>query len=164
MAAKRRREPDRIELTADEVRRLGESRTACLAFRLRRASRAATAYYDEILKPSGVRSTQLPALIALSQVEDSVPMQSLARMVAMDRTSLTRLLGPLLEADLIAIRPGEDQRKRLCSLTDEGRRCLRIALPLWEEAQAAVDGLVGASIREAMLGHLIMVERHLSAP
>ena len=44
----------------------GEVLRSCGSFNLRRASRAATRLYDEILQPTGLRSTQIVVMVALA--------------------------------------------------------------------------------------------------
>jgi hypothetical protein len=38
----------------------------CACFNLRKATRAATQYYDEMLRPVGIRVTQFSLLVAVS--------------------------------------------------------------------------------------------------
>jgi len=67
----------------------------------------------------------------------------LASLLALDRTSLTANLKPLERRGLIC-RPVEgDRRRRRLKLTEEGRRTLRAAAPLWRRAQAEMEAVVG---------------------
>ena len=61
------------------------------------AARALTSVYDEHLKPSGLRSTQLAVLWAVVAVGDGT-VGKIAKTIAMDDSSLTRTL-KLLERD-----------------------------------------------------------------
>ena len=65
-------------------------------------------------------------------------MTQLAETLVMDRTTLTRNLGPLKREGLIKAGRGKDRRTRVVAGTERGRRALREAYPLWEKAQAAV--------------------------
>ena len=116
--------------------------TTCACLNLRKASRAVTQVFDGTLKPSGLRSTQLPVLVTLA-LAGSTTITYLAEELVMDRTSLARLLRPLQSAGLIEIVPGEDRRTRQVSLTIRGQETLEQAMPLWERAQAYVVDRLG---------------------
>jgi DNA-binding MarR family transcriptional regulator len=113
----------------------------CACFNFRKASRAVTQLYDEILQSSGLLATQFTLLIAIA-IAGSATITRLAQELVMDRTTLTRNLKPLERQRLIEIKPGQDQRTRVVMLTDAGREALAKAIPLWEQAQAnVVEGL-----------------------
>lgn len=118
----------------------------CLCFNLRKATRLLTQSYDAALKPSGLRVTQFSVLVAIN-LGGPRPMQSLAELLGMERTTLTRNLRGLQEGGFVVSSPGEDRRSRLIALTDAGRDALERALPLWRAAQdSAVDALQGATV------------------
>ena len=133
--------------------KIGIVANTCTCFNLRKASRAVTQLFDEKLKPSGLLATQFTILVAIS-VAGNGTMNNLAKGLVMDRTTLTRNLKPLEKQGLIVIQPGEDQRVRVVSLTDEGRAALAKALPLWDEAQAYVVEGLGQQGWKALLSGL----------
>jgi DNA-binding MarR family transcriptional regulator len=114
----------------------------CACFNLRKATRATTQYYDEMLRPVGIRVTQFSLLVAVS-IAGSVTVTRLAELSVMDRTTLTRNLEVLEKQRLIEVTPGEDRRTRMVSITLEGRKTLIKALPLWKTAQAQVVEALG---------------------
>jgi DNA-binding MarR family transcriptional regulator len=116
--------------------------TECTGFGLRKAARALSRLYDEALAPSGLRGTQFNLLVGLNLAAE-VPLLRLADELGLDRTTLTRNLGPLERDGLVESVAGSDQRVRLLRLTDEGRRALGRAMPLWEAAQRKVVGALG---------------------
>ncbi len=71
-------------------------------------------------------------------------MQDLAFMLAMDRTTLTRNLSPLLKKGLIKISVGKDRRVRPLTVTPKGKALLEKALPYWEKAQSSIVNKIGA--------------------
>ena len=89
----------------------GNILAACTCLNLRKASRVITQMYDEALKPSGLRSTQLPVLVTLVS-NGPKTVNQLADTLVMDRTSLSRLLHILVTRGLIKTTPGEDRRTR----------------------------------------------------
>ncbi|HET9495098.1 MAG TPA: MarR family winged helix-turn-helix transcriptional regulator [Chloroflexia bacterium] len=111
----------------------------CANFNIRKAARAVTSFYDAMLQPTGMRSTQGTLLMALS-LGGSMTISRLAESLVMDRTTLARDLKPLEEQGLVRIAPGADRRTRQLELTKAGRDKLREIIPLWEQAQAKIIG------------------------
>ncbi len=114
----------------------------CFAGNARMAARSATKLYDERLRPSGLRATQLAVLWAVLALEP-VTARRLATVIVSDETTLSRNLKVLAVDGLIQLVPGEDRRSRLVTLTRAGRRALERALPLWEQAQADMRESLG---------------------
>lgn len=114
---------------------------SCVCSNLRMATRAVTRIYDEALEPIGVRTTHFSIL---ARVDDDGPssLGRLADRLAMDRTTLSRELEPLVRAGLVGVAPGQDRRQRIVSLTAQGVATLEGAYPRWRKAQRAMgDGL-----------------------
>ncbi|HWP93254.1 MAG TPA: MarR family winged helix-turn-helix transcriptional regulator [Thermodesulfobacteriota bacterium] len=109
----------------------------CACFNLRKAARAITHLYDEMLRPAGLRTTQFTLLVATKMLEP-ITVTRLAKIGVMDRTTLTRNLRPLEKQGLVQIALGKDQRTRVVRLTPEGQKALARAFPLWKKAQARV--------------------------
>ena len=115
---------------------------ACVCLNLRKASRIITQMYDDALKPSGLRSTQLPVLATLVSA-GPMTVNSVAEELLMDRTSLSRLLRPLVTRGLIKMTPGQDRRTRELSITDRGREAVAAAIPMWDGVQDRVVERLG---------------------
>jgi DNA-binding MarR family transcriptional regulator len=109
-------------------------RDACACAVLRRAARKATQLYDEALAPTGLRITQYSLLANLDR-HGAVAMTELAEVLGMDRTTLTRNVGPLQRDGFLALRATGHGRTKLVTLTERGRRRLREAFPFWLAAQ-----------------------------
>ena len=125
----------------DNSAKCNEILSICVCLRLRKSSRLVTRTYDDVLRPVGLRSTQLPILVTLSLTR-SAPMSVLADQLVMDGTTLTRNLRPLEEQGLVEIIPGEDRRTREVKLTIQGQEAVAKAIPLWDKAQGyAVEAL-----------------------
>ena len=108
--------------------------TPCLCNALRQADRAVSRLYDEELRGVGLRTTQYSLLRWLRHAGE-VRQRDLGALTSLDQTTLTRNLRLLIDAGWVAIRPGEDRREKLVSLTDPGAAKLREARPAWERAQ-----------------------------
>ncbi len=125
----------------------------CACCNLRKATRAVTQYYDEVLEPSGLRITQF-SLLAVIRLLGTASITQLADAAVMDRTTLARNLAVLAREKLVRIRPGSDGRVREVSLTRMARLKLEAAFPLWEGAQAQMAERLGAERMERMSGDL----------
>lgn len=131
-------------LTELDLERCAQAAANCACFNLRKASRAVTQLFDEVLQPTGLRSTQLVILLAAALFERA-SVSHLARELVMDRSTLTRNLRPLISAGLLDLSAGKDAREKQVNLTAEGRKSLAKALPIWAAAQQRFVDHVGAS-------------------
>ncbi len=125
-----------------EITKCREMGRSCACYKVRKAARAVTKLYDDVLRPSGLRVTQFSLLMA-TRVMGPVTVVKLAQVMVMDRTTLTRNLQLLETRGLITIKPGEDRREREVNLTAAGMEVLTKAIPLWEEAQNRVKKGLG---------------------
>ena len=114
----------------------------CACFSLRKAARAVTMLYDDVLRPTGLRATQF-ALLTIAQAVGSVTVSQLAEHAVIDRTTLTRNLGALQRRGLIRIREGKDRRVREVQITPRGHEAWSRAVPLWYEAQSRITKGLG---------------------
>lgn len=117
---------------------------ACYCLALKRATRNVARRYDEALRPQGLNNGQFSMLMAVSGLQP-VSMQALADRLAMDRTTVTAALKPLLRRGLVQVGVAEnDLRGREIRLTATGAAQLAAAVPLWEAAQRAVAAELAA--------------------
>ena len=125
----------------------------CACANLRRTTRLVTQAYDAALKPAGLRATQFTALSVLAN-NPEIRQSDLAELLGMDGTTLTRNLRILMKSGWIRIDRAEDQRVRLISITESGRRVLDRAVPLWRAVQAKLVSGLGDSNWPGFLGGL----------
>lgn len=135
----------RPESSSDVVRIL----PPCTLQRLRMATRRATRLYEAIMQPAGIGAAQFGVLMTLSGV-DGATITELARVLDLERTTLTRNLRPLMRDGLVALEAGTDHRSRSIRLTDVGRARLMLARTLWRQAQAAVTASLGDADTKAL--------------
>ena len=109
----------------------------CVCGNLRRAARAVTQVYDEVLRPTGLRITQF-GILGVTKAMGPVTVTRLAEATVTDRTTLTRNLKLLEKRGLIRVEKGSDRREREVTLTDRGSDALVKGLPFWQKAQAHV--------------------------
>lgn len=114
----------------------------CACMNMRRASRALTHFYDEVLKPSGLTINQL-ALLRNLEVLEQTTIGELAKTMRIDRTTLNRNMKPLADAGLIEIHPGKDSRTKAIILTEQGKAAVGLGWRLWGEAQKSIKEYLG---------------------
>src|SRR3954447_8580003 len=108
------------------------------------ATRLVTRHYDRALAPAGI-TTNGYSILARLKFEGPLALGALAARLAVDRTTLSREIGPLVAAGLVeSAADAGDRRRRLLALSDEGAARLRAARPLWEQAQAEFAAGFGA--------------------
>ena len=132
----------------------------CTCLRLRSAARTLTRAYDAELRDIGVKLSQLSVLVGVAMFDESgASMRPLADALAMDRTTLTRNLAPLVKAGWLRQSASpSDGRTRNVTLTEAGADLLERAFPLWKRAQAAIRRELGPARLEALvteLDHLV---------
>jgi DNA-binding MarR family transcriptional regulator len=131
--------------------------TICVGTAIRRADRALGRIYEEALRPTGLAPTQYSLLSIIARAPAPLTIHDLAGAQVMDRTTLTRVLAPLVRDGLIQLAPGEDRRTRIVTLTPEGESTLANARPYWREAQDRIIDLTGQDRIDALLAELAEV-------
>jgi len=138
------------DLPKENLYEFARQAVPCVGFNTRRATRLITQYYNKALAPAGIRSTQYSLLNLLAMMGEA-PMQEVAYVLAMDRTTLTRNLNPLLRVGLVKVKVGSDRRSRSLMLTPKGHSKLEKAFPLWQEAQSRIVDAIGTEEWDLML-------------
>jgi DNA-binding MarR family transcriptional regulator len=108
----------------------------CVCTAARRRSRDLTRMFERAMRGSGLHVTQFTLLATLTQT-GPVPTTRLADFQGLERTTLTRNLGPLLRDGFVRIDEGEDRRIRRVAITPAGEEAARRAFPFWKKAQDA---------------------------
>jgi DNA-binding MarR family transcriptional regulator len=118
----------------------------CVCTAARRRSRDLTRMFEKAMRGSGVRGPQFTLLATLVQT-GPLPTTRLADFLGLERTTLTRNLGPLVRHGYVRIDEGEDRRVRKVAITPAGKEAARHAFPFWRKAQDAA--LAAADARAA---------------
>ena len=118
---------------------------ACACHKMRAAARKITRRYNDALKPAGIKATQFTLLAAIGLFE-GVTLTELSANLGMDRTTLSRNLGPLERQALIETFDEGVGRARSARLTGKGVSVMETALPLWREAQESLRRSLGDEI------------------
>ncbi len=116
--------------------------SGCSSFKLRQLSRRASQHFDGVLGNAGLKTTQYSLLSHIVRLGPVRPGQ-LAAAMAMDASTLTRNLQPLVAQGWAETAPGEDARSRLVSATESGRAKHAQARRDWKTAQRAFNAKLG---------------------
>jgi DNA-binding MarR family transcriptional regulator len=117
----------------DRGRRKGDlAEIACVCATLRRAARLVTQLYDEELRPH-LPASQF-ALLSAIESRPGCNQSMLARMLAFDKTTLSRNLGLMRRNGWIEPATADGQREHV-RLTEDGTKLLAVARPGWRRAQ-----------------------------
>jgi DNA-binding MarR family transcriptional regulator len=134
---------------------------SCGSFNLRKVTRVVTQLYDDILQPTGLRSTQVVLLVALA-AEGEISVSYMARELLMAPSTLSRTLIPLERDGLIAT-TSNGKRGKLVRLTADGKSALNNAVPYWQKAQERFLEQAGAAawteLNERLAGIVVATQR-----
>lgn len=114
---------------------------ACACNALRKASRAVTRFYDEVMEDTALSLAQFAVLRNIARHEP-VPLMDLAHILVMDRTTLYRTLKPLEREGWVAIDEGKGRAKQ-ARLTTSGHKAIAAAKDAWDQAQQRLIGQFG---------------------
>jgi DNA-binding MarR family transcriptional regulator len=114
----------------------------CVAVRLRLLNRVITSFYDEALRPLGLKVSQLNILIVTAKLGLARPTQ-VCEILQLDTSTLSRNVKPLQAHGWLEVVPEEDARAQPFRLTAQGKRLIEKAVPAWHEAQSQATDLLG---------------------
>lgn len=130
-----------------------EVRDACLCLHVQRAARALARRFDEAFRPLDLTNGQFSLLMSLNRPQPP-SIGSVAALLAMDRTTLTAALKPLVRRGLVAISVDKnDRRSRLLAIRPAGRALLAKGFPIWRQTHRNLerDVVQPTELRAALL-------------
>lgn len=122
---------------ADLVNDLRLVGARCFVRAVRRTSNLVTRVYNGYFKSVGIEATQFWILCAIA-ASNANSATELAEVLGVEKSTLKRGLDRMIESGLIVAQRG-DGRRMLHRLTDLGIERLNAALPLWHQAQSAME-------------------------
>lgn len=123
----------------------------CICLNMRRAAGAVTSYYDKKMETLGISTTQFSMMINIKS-EGKINVGALAKLLKLEKSTLTRTLAPLIDKGFIHSERGENRREVVLTLTDAGQRKMEEAFPLWCQLQAEmIDYLGGEAMAKAFV-------------
>jgi DNA-binding MarR family transcriptional regulator len=117
----------------------------CVAVRLRLLNRVVTNFYDEALRPLGLKVSQLNILVVAAKLGDARPAQ-VCEILQLDPSTLSRNVERMRAHGWLESVPDEDARAQPFRLTPRGKRLVEKATPAWKEAQRQASELLGGEM------------------
>jgi DNA-binding MarR family transcriptional regulator len=114
----------------------------CIGVRLRLLNRVVTNFYDDALRPLGLKISQLNILIVTAKLGLARPAQ-VCEILHLDTSTLSRNVERMRAHGWLEVVPEEDARAQPFRLTPQGRRLIDKAVPAWEQAQRQASELLG---------------------
>ena len=131
---------------AERVQKQAQAVVAnCLGYQTRRLTRAVTRLYNDCLRPLGLTLTEMDLLAAIA-AQGSVQPAKLGRAMALEKSTLSRNSGRLVERGWVEVHDHPDGRGVLLTLTARGEQMLLQALPAWGQAQQRAQSLVAEAL------------------
>jgi len=135
----------------------------CTSFRLRQVTRRVSQHFDRIVGTTGLKTTQYSLLSNLERLGPLRPGE-LAKAMAMEPSTLTRNLQPLVRLGWAVIGPGADGRSREAAITPAGRAKRAEAQRQWKRAQLELNERLGvervARLHDLLEDCLALMESH----
>ena len=145
----------------NQLHDLSDVNSRCLAFHLKKASRAITQIYDQALTPCGLRSTQFNILVTFFTLK-SPTLTMMAQSLVMDRTTLTRNLKPIEKSGFIEPIQARDKRSKAYSLTELGKATLQKSFPIWLDITNRLEEHLGEESLSLLIGNLKHTLKNIS--
>ncbi|MES0807911.1 MarR family winged helix-turn-helix transcriptional regulator [Roseibium sp. SCPC15] len=114
----------------------------CVLDNARKAARAVSRHYDRLARKVGMTAGQFSVLVAIRQARNETT-GGLADRLSMERTTLVRNIALLERKGLVTSSSSTDGRGKNYQLSDEGKKLLDEAIPLWRQAQNDVRDILG---------------------
>ena len=123
---------------------------ACACATLRRAARAVSHFYAEEF--DGLLEGPQFSLLAVLNRRPGISQITLAGILILDKTTLSRNLGLMRRKGWIELTVTDDKRERGFELTASGHALLKIARPRWQRAQERLRAALGETEWARMFG------------
>lgn len=111
----------------------------CFSGRIMRMERIVNSIFRKHIAPFGLTNSQLSILFVTVKAE-VVTQHALAKILFLEKSSVSRNMRRLLEADLI-----EKVGSRSIQMTTKGKQLLEQVIPEWSQAMEEVNTLLGSS-------------------
>jgi DNA-binding MarR family transcriptional regulator len=114
----------------------------CHCNALRQATRVMTTFYDDRLRPIGLRVSQYSMLQIIRQ-HPGIATGDIGKSLDLDQTSASRALATLFRNDWVHSEGGLDRREKHWSLAPKGHAMLKKAHKIWLSSQREVEERLG---------------------
>jgi len=124
--------------------------TACIGARVRIINRKITRIYDDALRPLGIKFTQLNILSFIT-LKGPTPAFEIVNLLSIEKSTLSRNLAILETNDWVKYVSSGRGNTRNLLITRSGGALLKRATPIWAEAQAKVELLLGGRTTKMLM-------------
>jgi DNA-binding MarR family transcriptional regulator len=132
----------------------------CTYFHIKKLDRIIYSFYDKVMAGANVSPHQFSLLNSIYLAEKKLTITEFAKILAMDRTTLTRNLKLLEKNGFIKISASQqDSRRKVFHLTDKGEKTLKQGLSVWKKAQKAFIKKVGVENWESLMKIILQFEK-----
>src|SRR5882672_10675260 len=114
----------------------------CIAVRLRLLNRVVTNFYDDALRPLGLKVSQLNILVVAAKLGLARPAQ-VCDFLQLDTSTLSRNVERMRARGWLEVVPDDDARAQPFRLTPQGKRLIEKAFPAWQRAQRRAIEVLG---------------------
>ncbi|MEO5880961.1 MAG: MarR family winged helix-turn-helix transcriptional regulator [Caldimonas sp.] len=114
----------------------------CTSLKLRQLTRRVSRHYDRVVGTAGLKTTQYSLLSCVVRLGPARP-GDIAGAMAMDASTLTRNLQPMIANGWVEVGPGPDGRSRRVTATPAGREKHGEAQRQWKRAQLGLNARLG---------------------
>ena len=135
---------------------------ACISTRVRQLSRIVTRVYDDALRPLGLTASQFTLLTQLAH-QDGITAVEIGHTLDIEKSTLSRNLKRLLALGLLTMDPPAGRRGRGLHLTPKGESVIKLAYPVWMDAQSKTVTIMGAQSRSTLDDLLTQAEKLAAA-
>jgi DNA-binding MarR family transcriptional regulator len=114
----------------------------CIAVRVRMLNRVVSGYYDEGLRPLGLKISQANILVVAAKLGRARPPE-VCGLLHLDPSTLSRNVERMVARGWLETLADDDGRSQPFRITAKGTALLRKALPGWRAAQRRASTLLG---------------------
>lgn len=132
--------------TAEIAQRIADE---CIGVRVRMLNRIVTRVYDDLLRPHGVRFSQMNILTVISMHGEIQPAE-IGKILSLEKSTLSRNLKLMEDNGWIVNSPAVTGYGHLLRLSTKGRKLYRKASAAWDQAQAQLESLLGSQTTTAI--------------
>lgn len=115
----------------------------CINAKLRKLHRMLNSAYMAKLKPFGLGGSMLSILFIIGK-KPGVNQRTIADMLVLDQSTMSRDLKKLVTKGWVSLQKGQDARNSELFMTEAGFELLEEVVPIWEELQNNVQGILGS--------------------
>ena len=117
--------------------------------RARLISRVISRIYDDVLRPYGLKVSQMSILAVIAGLGEADPLE-VSRMLELDASTVSRNVRLMTTKGWIKASTKMDRRAHQLELTPEGEDVFLRAFPRWQEAQAKAAEVLGEENAERL--------------